>query len=115
MSSVNASHRSRRISTYIDDNLSAAEGQVCTREMFSALGGMHAIVISDPRDIQLLIAVCLPTTLHGRRTKLLDIQLVAVSYPPYCTGITDKNFKLVELKKKEKKKFFLIKSKLRFR
>ena len=84
--------------TYVDDNLSAAERQVCTREMFSALGGVHAVVISDPRDIQ-LSAVSLSSALHGRRTELLDTQLRAVSYPPHCTGITDKNFELVELKK----------------
>jgi hypothetical protein len=85
--------------TYIDDNLCAAEGQVRTREMFSDLGGVHAIVISDPRDIQ-QSAVRLPATVHGRRTELLDIQLGAVTYPLYATGITDKNFELVELKKK---------------
>jgi hypothetical protein len=86
--------------TYIDDDLSAAEGQVRTREMFSDLGSVHAIVISNPRDIQ-QSAVCLPTTVHGRRTEPLDIQPGAVTYPPYCTGIADKNFELVELKKKK--------------
>lgn len=86
-------------STYIDDDLSAAKGQVCTREMLPDLGSVRAIVISDPRDIQ-QSAVCLPTTVHGRRTELLDIQPGAVTYPPYCTGIADKNFELVELKKK---------------
>jgi hypothetical protein len=65
--------------------------------MFSALGSVHAIVISNPCDIQ-PSAVCLPTTLHGRRTELLDLQQAAVRYPPYCTGITDENFELVELK-----------------
>jgi len=84
--------------TYIDDDLRAAEGQVCAGEMFSDLGSVHAIVIADPRDIQ-QIAVCLPTTVHRRRTELLEIQPGAVTYPPYCTGIADKNFELVELKK----------------
>jgi hypothetical protein len=83
--------------TYIDDDLRAAEGQVRTREMFSDLGSVHAIIITDPRDIQ-QIAVSLPTTVHGRRTELLDIQLGTVTYPTYCTGIADKNFELVELK-----------------
>jgi hypothetical protein len=65
--------------------------------MLSDLGSVHAIVISDPRDIQ-QIAVCLPTTVHGLRTELLEIQPGAVTYPLYCTGIADKNFELVELK-----------------
>jgi hypothetical protein len=70
--------------------------------MFSDLGSVHAIVITDPRDVQ-RSAVCLPTTVHGLRTELLDIQLGAVTYPLYPTGITDKNFELVELKKDLKK------------
>jgi hypothetical protein len=37
---------------YIDGNPSAAEGW-CAPGMFSTLGCVHAIVISDPRDIQL--------------------------------------------------------------
>jgi hypothetical protein len=87
--------------TYIDDDLSAAEGQLCTREVFSDLGSVHAIVIFDPRDIQ-RSAVCLPATVHGRRTELLDVQPVAVRNPLYCTGIADKNFELVELRKEKK-------------
>ena len=67
--------------------------------MFSDLRSVHAIAIFDPRDIQ-RSAVCFPTTVHGLRTKLLDIQLVAIRYPPDCAGITDKNFELVELGKK---------------
>ena len=65
--------------------------------MFSALGGVHAVVITDPRDIQ-LSAVSLPATLHGRGTELLDIQIGVATDPPYRTGITDENFELVELK-----------------
>lgn len=101
MSSVNASRLTEQVvgfGTYINDNLSATEGQVCTREMFSDLGSVHAIVITDPRDIQ-QSAAWLPATVHGRRTELLDIQLGAVTDPLYPTGITDKNFELVELKK----------------
>jgi hypothetical protein len=66
--------------------------------MFSDLGRVHAVVISDPRDIQ-QSATCLPSTVHGLRTELPDIQLGAMRHPPYCAGITDKNFELVELKK----------------
>ena len=68
--------------------------------MFSDLGGVHAIVIPDPPDIQ-QFAVSLPTTVHGLRTELLDVQVGPVRYPAYCTGITDENFELVELNKKK--------------
>jgi hypothetical protein len=84
------------VGTYIDDNLSAAEGQVRTREMFSDLGSVHALVISDPRHIQRR-AVGLPTAVDGLRTELLDIQPGPVRHPPHCAGIADKNFELVEL------------------
>jgi hypothetical protein len=69
--------------------------------MFSALGGVHAIVIFDPRDI-LLRAVCLPTAFHGPRTELLELQVGTVTHPLYPPGIADKNFELVELKKKKR-------------
>ncbi len=66
--------------------------------MFSDLGSVDAIVISDPRDIQ-QSAVSLPTTVHGLSTELLDIQPGVVTYPLHRTGIADKNFELVELEK----------------
>lgn len=67
-----------------------------TREVFSDLGGVHTIAISDPRHIQ-QSAVCLPTTVHGLRTELLDVQLGPVRYPLHRAGIADENFELVEL------------------
>jgi hypothetical protein len=70
--------------------------------MFSDLGGVHAFVIFDPPDIQ-QSAVSLPATVHGLRTELLDVQVGPVRYPPDCTGITDKNFELVELNKTKQK------------
>jgi hypothetical protein len=38
--------------TYIDKNLLAPEGQVCTRDVFSGLCGMHTTIISDPSDVK---------------------------------------------------------------
>jgi hypothetical protein len=82
--------------TYIDDNLGAAEGQVRTWEVFSDLGRVDAIAISDPRHIQ-QSAVSLPTTVHWLRTELLDVQPGPVRYPPHRAGIADENLELVEL------------------
>ncbi len=67
-------------------------------DLLCGLSSMHATAIFDPRNIK-LSAVCLSSTFHGPRTQLLEIQLVAVRYPTYCPGITDKNFELIELKK----------------
>jgi hypothetical protein len=61
------------------------------------LRSMHATAIFDPRDVKRSAVRLLPT-IHGRRPQSLEIQLVAVRYPSYRPGITDKNFELVELK-----------------
>jgi hypothetical protein len=87
-----------QLTTYIDNNLLAAEGQVRTREMFCDLCSMHTAIMSDTCDANRR-AVCRQTTLDRPRTQLLDIQVGAVMYPLHCTGIADKNFELVELEK----------------
>jgi len=62
--------------------------------MSSDLCSKHTTIISDPCDVK-RNAVYIPTTVHWPRTGLLGV----VTYPLYCTGITDKNFEPVKLKK----------------
>jgi hypothetical protein len=90
---VDERHRS---DTYIDLNLLVVERQIGSRKMLPDLGGMHAIVVSDSSDVK-WSTVCFPSTLHGRRTELLEIQLTSVRDPSYRAGIADQNFELVEL------------------
>jgi hypothetical protein len=85
-----------RSDTYIDENLLATECQMGCREMLPDLGGMHATVVFDSRDVNCR-AVCFLPTLHGSRPEFLKIQLVAVRDPSYRAGIADKNLELAEL------------------
>ena len=66
-------------------------------EMLSDYGSMHAAVIFDPCGVKQAAISILPT-FYGRRTQCPDIQPGPARYPFYTVGITDKNFKLVELK-----------------